>query len=111
MDARANEEGPHEGHHPSHGYASASPTTDGQYLYASFGSRGIFCYDLDGNLNWKRDLGDMRTKIGFGEGTSPVIHGDSLIVNWDHEGDSFIACLDAKTGDEKWRVDRDEDTT
>ena len=107
----ANEEVPHEGHHPSHGYASASPTTDGQYLYASFGSRGIFCYDLDGNLNWKRDLGDMRTKIGFGEGTSPVIHSDSLIVNWDHEGDSYIACLDAKTGDEKWRVDRDEDTT
>ena len=53
----------------------------------------------------------MRTKIGFGEGTSPVIFGDSLIVNWDHEGDSFIACLDAKTGNEKWRVDRAEGTT
>ena len=107
----ANEEVPHEGHHPSHGYASASPTTDGQYLYASFGSRGLFCYDLDGNFQWKRDLGDMRTKIGLGEGTSPVLHGDSLIVNWDHEGDSFIACLDAKTGEQKWRVHRDEDTT
>ena len=107
----ANQEVPHEGHHSSHGYASASPTTDGQFLYASFGSRGIFCYDLDGNFQWKRDLGDMQTKIGFGEATSPVLHGDSLIVNWDHEGDSFIACLDAKTGDKKWQVPRDEDTT
>jgi len=53
----------------------------------------------------------MQTKIGFGEATSPVLHGDSLIVNWDHEGDSFIACLDAKTGKEKWKVPRDEDTT
>jgi outer membrane protein assembly factor BamB len=107
----ANSEVPHEGHHPSHGYASASPTTDGQFLYASFGSRGFFCYDLDGKFQWKRDFGDMATKIGFGEGTSPVIHGDSLIVNWDHEGDSFIACLDPTTGDENWRVNRDEGTT
>jgi outer membrane protein assembly factor BamB len=107
----AHKEVPHEGHHPSHGYASASPTTDGQYLYASFGSRGLFCYNLQGDLQWKRDLGNMRTRIGFGEGTSPVLHGNSLIVNWDHEGDSFIACLDAKTGKDKWRVPRDESTT
>ena len=107
----ATEQVPHEGHHPSHGYASASPTTDGTYLYSSFGSYGIYCHDLEGNLKWKRDLGDMQTKLGFGEGTSPVLHGDSLIVNWDHEGDSFITCLNTENGEARWRVSRDEGST
>jgi outer membrane protein assembly factor BamB len=107
----AGEEVPHEGHHETHGFASASPVTDGTYLYASFGSRGIYCHDLEGNLKWKRDLGDMRTRNGFGEGASPALHGDALVVNWDHEGESFIACLDAKTGADRWRVDRDERST
>ncbi|HLF95288.1 MAG TPA: PQQ-binding-like beta-propeller repeat protein [Planctomycetota bacterium] len=107
----AAEEVPHEGHHPSHGYASASPATDGKILIVSFGSRGIFAYDLEGNLKWKRDLGDMKIKVGFGEGISPVLHGGSVFVNWDHEGESFIACLDATTGEPKWRQARDEKTT
>ncbi|MBI2827451.1 MAG: PQQ-binding-like beta-propeller repeat protein [Planctomycetia bacterium] len=107
----ANEEVPHEGHHPDHGYASASPTTDGQYLYASFGSHGIFCYDFAGQLKWKRDLGDMMTYASFGEGTSPVIHGDKLVVNWDHQGESFLTVLDARTGNDVWRVPRDQGTT
>ncbi len=107
----AREEVPHEGHHPTHGFASASATTDGEYLYASFGSRGTYCYDLDGNLLWERDFGDMRTRNRFGEGTSPVLHQDSLIVNWDHEGDSFIIALDAKSGEAKWKVERDAQTT
>lgn len=102
---------PHEGHHPDHGFASSSPTTDGKFLYVSFGSRGIYCLDLDGNVLWRRDLGQMRTRNSFGEGTSPVVHGDALIVNWDHEGDSFIVCLDAATGEDRWRVARDELTT
>jgi outer membrane protein assembly factor BamB len=105
------EEVPHAGHHASHGYASGSPTTDGKYVFASFGSYGTYCYDLQGNLKWQRDLGDARTKLSFGEGASPTLHGDSLIVNWDHEGDSFLICLDAATGDERWRVARDEGTT
>ncbi len=107
----AREEVPHQGHHPSHGYASASPVTDGKLLYASFGSRGIYCCDLEGAPKWEADLGDMSVKMGFGEGASPALHGDSLVVPWDHEGDSFIACLDAKTGKEKWRAARDERTT
>jgi outer membrane protein assembly factor BamB len=105
------EEKPHEGHHPSHGYASASPSTDGKLLIAPFGSRGVFCYDLDGNLKWKADLGDMRIKVGFGEGASPALHAGSVIVNWDHEAGSFIACLEAATGREKWRASRDEATS
>ena len=110
-DRVATEQVPHEGHHPSHGYASASPTTDGTYLYSSFGSYGVTCHDLEGNLKWKRDLGDMQTKLGFGEGTSPVLHGDSLVVNWDHEGDSFITCLNTESVEPKWRVSRDEGST
>jgi len=102
---------PHEGHHPSHGYASASPVTDGKRLIASFGSQGIYAYDLDGALLWKRDLGRMKIKIGFGEGISPVLAGGMVLVNRDQEGDSFIVGLDAATGEEKWRQARDEKTT
>ncbi len=104
----ANQEVPHEGRHPTNSYASASPTTDGRCVYASFGSRGICCFDTSGNLRWKRDLGDMITRFGWGEGSSPVLHGDRLIVNWDHEGDSFLVVLDAKTGETLWNADRDE---
>jgi outer membrane protein assembly factor BamB len=53
----------------------------------------------------------MRTRFSFGEGSSPALHGDTLVVNWDHEGDDFIVALDARTGDEKWRVARDEPST
>lgn len=107
----ATEQQPHEGHHGHHGFASASATTNGESLFVSFGSRGIFCLDFDGNVKWQRDLGDMRTRNGFGEGTSPAVHGDSLIINWDHEEASFITCLDTGTGKDKWKVERDEPTT
>ncbi len=105
------EELPHEGHHRDHGYASASPVSDGEHLYAHFGSRGLYCLDLDGNVKWSKDLGDMKIAAGFGEGASPAIHGDTIVVKWDHEGDSFIVALDKKTGDEKWRKARDERTS
>lgn len=102
---------PHEGKHSTSSFASISPTTDGERVYCSFGSRGVFCYSTDGELLWKKDLGDMRIRNSFGEGSSPVVHGDALVHLWDHEGDSFIVCLDAKTGKERWRVERDEPTT
>jgi outer membrane protein assembly factor BamB len=107
----AAEEVPPAGHHQTGSYAAGSPTTDGTRLYVTFGSIGIFCYDLKGNFLWKTDLGDMQTRMSFGEGASPVWHGDSLVVNWDHENQSFIACLDTKSGDIRWKVDRDERTT
>ncbi|MEZ4763018.1 MAG: hypothetical protein R3C26_07430 [Calditrichia bacterium] len=59
-------------------------------MYAYFGSRGLYCYDMQGNLKWEKDLGDMSTRRGFGEGSSPVLYRDKIIVNWDHEGQSFI---------------------
>ncbi len=102
---------PHEGRHPTNTYASASPTTDGRRLYVSFGSYGVFCYDLEGQRIWDRDLGDMVTRFGWGEGTSPVLYGNRLIVNWDHEGQSFLVVLDSATGETKWRADRQEVTS
>ena len=102
---------PHEGHHPTGSFAPASPVTDGKHLYVSFGSRGIHCYDFDGNRIWQKDLGKMETNHSFGEGSSPALHEDTLVVNWDHEGQSFVTALDTRTGDEKWRKDRDEGTT
>jgi outer membrane protein assembly factor BamB len=107
----ARKETPHEGHHPTHGFASGSPVTDGQHLWASFGSRGIFCYDLNGAVVWENDLGNLRTRNGFGEGASPVIAGNSLLVLWDQEAQSYLIALDKKTGKELWRTDRDEPTS
>ncbi|HYE98023.1 MAG TPA: PQQ-binding-like beta-propeller repeat protein [Planctomycetota bacterium] len=105
------EEVPHEGVHATAGYASPSPATDGRTLIASFGSRGVFAYDLDGALLWKKDLGDLRIKNSFGEGISPALHAGLVVVVCDHEGDSFVVALDARTGEEKWRQSRDERTT
>jgi outer membrane protein assembly factor BamB len=101
---------PHEGHHPTYGsFASNSPVTDGKYVYAFFGSRGIYCYDMKGKLIWKKDYGvQMRMRMAFGEGMAPVLSGDRLILVFDHEGDSFMVMLDKNTGKEIWKVNRDE---
>lgn len=107
----AAEEVPHEGRHRTHSYAGASPVTDGVRLFVSFGSRGIFCFDVSGNLIWKRDLGDMRTRYGWGEATSPVLYGDTLVVNWDHEDQSFVVAMDAETGVTRWKQARNEPTS
>ncbi|MFM7213676.1 MAG: PQQ-binding-like beta-propeller repeat protein [Verrucomicrobiota bacterium] len=101
---------PHEGHHKDHGFASASPVTDGRVLIASFGSFGVFAYDLKGKLIWEKDLGDMRTRNSFGEGSSPALHGTTVVVLWDHEGEDFIVALDTRDGRELWRQRRDEPT-
>lgn len=107
----AREEVPHEGHHSDHGFASGSPVTDGKVLLAYFGSRGLYCYDLDGNLKWEKDFGDMQTRNSFGEGTSPVLHGDTVIVNWDDETDNdFIVALDKRDGKQLWKTPRNDDT-
>jgi len=107
----AREEVPHEGHQPNNTYASASPVTDGQLLLAYFGSRGLHCYDVQGNLKWSKDFGRMQTRMGFGEGASPALYGDTVVVYWDDEGDhDFIAALDKRTGKELWRTPRDEAT-
>ena len=102
---------PHEPHHFQYGsFASNSPVTDGTRVFASFGSRGLYAYDMNGKLLWKKAFGVKLTMFRqFGEGTAPVLHGDRLIMLMDHEGDSFIAMLDAATGKELWRTPRTGD--
>ncbi len=99
---------PHEGHHSTHNYAAGSPTTDGKRLYVSFGSFGLYCYDLAGKLLWQRDFGRFHTRLGWGEASTPVVHGNTLVLNCDHEGQSFILALDAAKGTTKWQKERDE---
>lgn len=106
-----NEELPKEGAHNTASLASGSPVTDGQHVYAYFGSYGLFCLDFAGQLKWKANLGRMQTKHGHGEGASPALHGDTLVVNWDHEGQSFVVAFDKRNGKERWRVDRKEVTS
>lgn len=101
---------PHEGTHETNGFASASPCTDGTHVYAHFGSRGLFCYTMAGDLVWSRDLGRMTVRHGFGEGSSPTLAGTRIIVPWDHEGPSKLWALDARTGGTVWETPRDEPT-
>ncbi len=102
---------PHEGTHSTNTFASASPCTNGTHVYAHFGSRGLYCYTMDGELVWKRDdFGKMETRNDFGEGSSPTLAGDKILVPWDHEGPSALFALDRLTGETVWKADRDEPT-
>ena len=92
-------------------WASHSPVTDGKHVYAYFGSHGLYCLDMQGNLKWERDFGQMSKRMSFGEGSSPVLYQDKIIVVWDHEGESFIIAMDKNTGKDVWKVHRDEATT
>ncbi|MCZ6792545.1 MAG: PQQ-like beta-propeller repeat protein [Planctomycetota bacterium] len=102
---------PHEGGHHTGSYASNSPVTDGEYLFAFFGSRGLYCLTVGGEDVWTTDLGEKHTKHAHGEGSSPTLHGDTLVVNWDHEGQSFVTALDKRTGKPLWKVARQEESS
>ena len=102
---------PHEGTHQDATFASNSPVTDGEFIYAYFGSRGLYCVDMMGNVKWEKDVGTMYKRNTFGEGSSPVLYGNTLVIVQDHEGDSFITALDKRTGDVLWKTARDERTT
>lgn len=105
------EEFPHEGGHETGSLASNSPVTDGERVYVFLGSRGLHCLTLDGELKWQKDLGRMETLHAHGEGSSPVLHGDTLIVVWDHEGGSFLYTFDKRTGEQRLKIPRDEKTS
>lgn len=92
-------------------WASNSAVTDGSHLYAYLGSRGLYCLDMKGNLKWERDFGQMNKRMTFGEGSSPALYGDKIVVLWDHEGQSFLFILDKKTGKDILKVERDEITS
>jgi outer membrane protein assembly factor BamB len=107
----AREATPHEGSHPDNGtWASSSAVTDGEHVIAFFESEGLYAYDMNGTLIWQKDLGKKTMRNEFGEGTTPALFGDRLVVMWDHfvPGASFIVALDKRTGEEIWRAKRDE---
>jgi outer membrane protein assembly factor BamB len=105
----AREQAPHEGYHQQFGtWASSSAVTDGEVVIASFESRGIYAYDMNGKPLWEVDLGDKQMRNQFGEGATPALFKDRLVVVWDHQGESFIAALDKRTGKEIWRKAREE---
>ena len=99
---------PHEGHHGDASFASASPVCDGRRVVAWFGSAGLACYTRDGQQLWTRDLGPAYVGASLGEGASPALHGDRLVVVRDQARQSTIHCLDADTGQTIWEHDRDE---
>jgi outer membrane protein assembly factor BamB len=94
--------------HPSNTYASETPVTDGERVIAYFGMTGVYCYDLAGNLIWNKDLGAYPTQFGWGTGSSLLLFGDRLYIQCDNDQASFLVALDKKSGDELWRVERDE---
>ena len=102
---------PHEGGHYTSSLASSSPLTDGERVLAYFGSQGVYCLSPEGELQWEKQMGTMRTKHGHGEGSSPVLYGETLVINWDHEGQSFVVALDKRTGKELWKIPRNEVTS
>lgn len=102
---------PFEGGHYTASLASASPATDGEHLFGFFGSYGLYCLDHQGTIVWEKSFGRMHSKHGHGEGSSPVLSGDTLVVNWDHEEQSFVVALDKRTGEERWRINRNELTS
>ncbi|MCE9534024.1 MAG: PQQ-like beta-propeller repeat protein [Planctomycetes bacterium] len=94
--------------HPKNSYASETPVTDGERVYAYFGNIGIFAYDLKGEKIWEQKLGNFKVRGGWGTGTSTVLLKDRLFVVNDNEEKSFLVALDKHTGKELWRVDREE---
>jgi len=101
---------PHEATHGENGtYASSSAITDGKHVYAWFESQGMYVYDMDGKPVWQKDLGDKLMRNQFGEGSTPVLYDNRLVIVWDQiGGQSFVIALDAITGRELWRVNREE---
>jgi outer membrane protein assembly factor BamB len=95
--------------HLKNTYASETPTTDGELVYAYFGNVGVFALDIDsGKVAWEQALGVHRTRYGWGTAASPILHGDHLFIVNDNEDQSFFAALDKKTGKELWRANREE---
>jgi outer membrane protein assembly factor BamB len=94
--------------HLKNSYASATPATDGERVYASFGNVGVFCFSRDGKLLWEKRLPPLKTRFGWGPAASPALYKDRLYIVNDNEEKSYLLALDTRTGREVWRVERDE---
>ncbi len=107
----AAEHKPRSGNHLSNTFASETPVTDDERVYAYFGQVGVFCYDVTGKLVWSHDLGAFRTQGNWGTSSSPALEGGRLFVLCDNNEKSFLVAFDMKTGNELWRVSRAEGST
>ncbi|MEO2195465.1 MAG: PQQ-binding-like beta-propeller repeat protein [bacterium] len=96
--------------HLKNTFASSTPVTDGERVYAYFGNVGVFALDMAGEVVWEQRFDPAVTRLGWGPAASPVLHDDSLFIVNDNDDQSFVVALDAATGAERWRVDRDEGT-
>ncbi|MBS0203375.1 MAG: PQQ-like beta-propeller repeat protein [Planctomycetes bacterium] len=94
--------------HRGNTYASETPVTDGEHLIAYFGMRGVVCYDMSGRQLWERRLGAFPMQAGWGSGSSPILVGDVVVIQCDNMKSSFLVGLNKKTGDEMWRIQREE---
>jgi len=110
----AHEGVPRRARHPKSTHASASPATNGQRVVVFFGSEGLYCYDMEGRLIWKKDLGALDAAFfrapaaQWGFASSPVIHDDVVYIQCDVLNDPFLAAFDLNTGRELWRTPRDD---
>jgi len=96
------------GHHLKNTMASETPVTDGERLYAYFGNVGLFAYDFDGNEKWNRPLGAYPMANNWGTASSPALYDGRIYIVDDNEKQSFLSAIDAATGKELWRKDRQE---
>ena len=85
---------PHQGHHYKGGFASASPVTAGQHLYSYFGSFGLYCHDFEGRLVWKKEFERQAMEASLGEGSSPALFEDTLVIVVDQELQSYVVAID-----------------
>src|SRR4029434_7965181 len=105
---------PREKRHIKATYANATPATDGRFVIACFGSQGLYAYDLDGRLVWKKDLGVLNAgaydapDYEWGTASSPVIYKGMVIVQCDTQGESFLLAADLRTGKTVWKTAREE---
>ncbi|MFC1492561.1 PQQ-binding-like beta-propeller repeat protein [candidate division KSB1 bacterium] len=100
--------------HPKSTHANSTPATDGNYVVAFFASEGLYCYDMDGKLIWKKDFGKLDSgyfrvpEAQWGFAGSPIIHDGVVIIQCDVQENSFLTALDVKTGNEIWRTPRED---
>ncbi|MHC5027856.1 MAG: outer membrane protein assembly factor BamB family protein [Planctomycetota bacterium] len=100
--------------HPKGSHAASSPATNGTHVVAFFASEGLYCYDIQGVLQWERQFGVLDSGFfrvptaQWGFASSPVIHDDMVLIQCDVQGQSFVAALDLETGEDRWRTNRDE---
>ncbi|PYP86688.1 MAG: serine/threonine protein kinase [Blastocatellia bacterium AA13] len=96
--------------HLKNTYASETPVTDGERVYAYFGNLGIFCFDMKGKQLWAQKWGPFKTRFGWGTAASPVLFKENIYLVNDNDEKSFITALNKKTGEQAWRVERAEGT-